>query len=603
MNNIPLLKLKPNPINATIYDDTDLNDLKNSIEANGQLEPLIINKKNEIISGHRRYYSMVQLGYNQAEVRVADYENDTIALIEHNRHRTKSVKDILRESRVLEKELKEKLGGRGKRTDLNGTNKFRLVDEMAKSLGYGLSKLKQLRTIANYAPDMIDKIDKEYSLNQAYEIVREKFLGGKKKSSKVDFETSFKKILKNHSPDIEEINSVLKTTYPYNLNYTDETTLVENPPKLKELKKKRTELIDNLMFKQSLDSRELVMFNKLNEFQQNGFDESLMKSLKDTIWQPTDIFDTAGTIIEISNIKPKIMIADNDVEFNHLRRLIHSFEWVNTVGRLIKLIVKDETTDKVLGIITLGSDLVNVECRENWIGWTEHHKHHLKKLNHTAVVSSIVPVQPFGFNMLGGKLIACLSTTDLIRKIWKDRYDDELIGLTTTSLFGSFSMYNNIPHWKKLGVSKGKVYIKPDKEIYQFWLDFIRENHRDKYDKIMIGIKTGAKQKMLNLIFNQLGIKASDYFINQQRGIYFAPFYQNTNEYLRDEISEKDLVMKPQISGGMDYLMKWWKPKAINRYKKLLSSDRLENEILWYENIADNKATFNQWLSSKGSSI
>ena len=235
---VSLLKLKPTPINATIYDDTDLTDLKNSLDANGQLEPLIINKKNEIISGHRRYFSMAQLGWEDCEVRIAEYDNDTIALIEHNRHRTKSVKDILRESRFLEKELKEKLGGRGKRTDLNGTNKFRLVDEMAKSLGYGLSKLKQLRTIANYAPQMVDRIDKDYSLNQAYEIVREKFLGGKKKSSKVDFETSFKKILKKHSPDIEEINSVLKTTYPYNLNYTDETTMVENLSTIVELKKK-----------------------------------------------------------------------------------------------------------------------------------------------------------------------------------------------------------------------------------------------------------------------------------------------------------------------------------------------------------------------------
>ena len=69
-------------------------------------------------------------------------------------------------------------------------------------------------------------------------------------------------------------------------------------------------------------------------------------------------------------------------------------------------IKKDEPTNKVLGIITVGSDLVSVECRENFIGWSEHHKHHLKKLNHTAVVSSIVPTQPLGYNMLGGKLVA-----------------------------------------------------------------------------------------------------------------------------------------------------------------------------------------------------
>ena len=74
--------LKPNPINSDIYDDTDLSDLKNSIEANGQLEPIVVNKKNEIISGHRRYFSMVQLGWKDVEVRVGDFDNDIIALMQ-----------------------------------------------------------------------------------------------------------------------------------------------------------------------------------------------------------------------------------------------------------------------------------------------------------------------------------------------------------------------------------------------------------------------------------------------------------------------------------------------------------------------------------------
>lgn len=593
--------LKPNPINSTIYDDTDLSDLKNSIEANGQLEPIIINSNNEIISGHRRYFSMVQMGKEKVDVRIAHYENDVIALIEHNRHRTKTNKDVLRESKILEKELKDKLGGRGKRTDLNGKSKFLVIDEVAKSLGFGLSKLKQLRTVNNYAPHMVDKVDKgEMSVNKAYEFVREEYLGSKKKTDKDNFESSFKKLLKKHSPKIDDIQSILKTTYPYNLSYADEDQTKTKSSDLELLKKKRTELLDNLTFKQSLDSRELVMYNKLTEFQRNGFDKKLMKELKDQIWQPSNILDKDRTIVEIADIKPKIELVENDVEFNHLRRLIHSFEWVNTVGRLIKLIVRDEPTNKVLGIITVGSDLVSVECRENFIGWSEHHKHHLKKLNHTAVVSSIVPTQPLGYNMLGGKLIACLSTTDLIRKIWKDRYGDDLVGLTTTSLFGSFSMYNNIPHWKKVGVSKGKVFIKPDKEIYQYWLDWIRNNHRDKYNSIMKGMKTGAKQKMLNLIYQQLGIRGTDFYVNQQRGVYFSPFYKNTNEFLRNEIDTSELIMKPQIDGGMDYIDKWWKPKAINRYKKLMDKGNVNDTILWYEDIAKNKSTFNSWVFSRG---
>lgn len=341
------------------------------------------------------------------------------------------------------------------------------------------------------------------------------------------------------------------------------------------------------------------MYHKLKEFQRYDFDTVIVSKLKEQVWTPTNIYDLDKTISEISNLKPKLEIVTDDKEFNHLRRLIHSFEWVNTVGRLIKLIVRDEPTDKVLGIITIGSDLISVECRENYIGWTNYHKNELRKINHTAVVSSIVPTQPFGFNMLGGKLIACLCTTDLIRDIWKKRYDDDLVGLTTTSLFGSFSMYNNIPHWKKCGVSKGKIYLKPDINIYEFWLDWIRNNHRDLYDEIMIGLKTSSKQKMLNLIFKQLGIKPTDYYVNQQRGIYFCPFYKNTNEFLRNEIEVNELVKKPQIEGGLNYIEDWWKPKAINRYKNLIKKNKVNDEILWYANIADNKSVFNQWIENR----
>ena len=783
--------LKPHPINATIYDDTNLTDLIDSIQANGQLEPIICNDKNEIISGHRRYFSMVQMGCKEVEVRYADYENDIIGLIEHNRHRTKSVKDIVREAKVLEKELKTKLGGQGKRTDINGVNKFVIIEEMAKKLGFGLSKMKQLKSISNYEPELLDKIDKgELSVKGAYEIIKEKYMGSKKKTSKNSFESAFKKLLKEHQPDVENIGEIMGSTYPYNINdvsvdvikmsigitqnnnergendyyptppfivddfleheklhgsiwepacgeghmsksienvygkiistdlidrgfgkggvdflddkniqpvdniitnppfnlfnefvlqakqsankkicmfgklswlegtrrykelwtdkefplkkvyqYVERLSLVKNTieerrrgmmpfcwfvfekgyegePTIgwiksknkkptqakKDLEKdiKRTELIDNLMFKQTLDSRELVMYNKLNEFSKDKFDKKLMKSLKSKVWQPTDMMDVDRTIVEIADIKPKLELVTDDKEFTHLRKLIHSFEWVSTVGRLIKLMVKDETTDKILGIITVGSDLVSVECRENHIGWTKHHKHSLKKLNHTAVVSSIVPTQPFGFNFLGGKLIASIATTDLVRKIWKERYNDELVGLTTTSLFGSFSMYNNLPQWKKCGSSKGKVYIKPDADIYQYWLDWVRNNQRDKYDEIMKGLKTGAKQKMLNHIFNQLGIKGTDYFVNQQRGVYFAPFYTNTNEFLRNEIDASELIMRPQIEGDLEYIDKWWKPKAINRYKKLMKQNRTNDEVLWYEDISKNKSSFNQWLSSRG---
>jgi len=77
---LPLSKLKPNTINSEIYSPSDLSDLIQSIKTHGQLEPIVINRNYEIISGHRRYYTLIQLEIEECEVRITDYENDIIAL-------------------------------------------------------------------------------------------------------------------------------------------------------------------------------------------------------------------------------------------------------------------------------------------------------------------------------------------------------------------------------------------------------------------------------------------------------------------------------------------------------------------------------------------
>ena len=49
--------LKPHPLNSKIYLEQfeNIEKLQKSIEKHGQLEPIVINAKNVIISGHRRF--------------------------------------------------------------------------------------------------------------------------------------------------------------------------------------------------------------------------------------------------------------------------------------------------------------------------------------------------------------------------------------------------------------------------------------------------------------------------------------------------------------------------------------------------------------------
>ena len=49
-----------------------------------------------------------------------------------------------------------------------------------------------------------------------------------------------------------------------------------------------------------------------------------------------------------------------------------------------------------------------------------------------------------------------------------------------------------------------------------------------------------------------------------------------------DEIEEKDLQMKKKFQDDIPYTDKWWKKKAIRRYKSMYEQDRIKPEQLFY---------------------
>ena len=258
-------------------------------------------------------------------------------------------------------------------------------------------------------------------------------------------------------------------------------------------------------------------------------------------------------------------------------------EFTANPGRNIKFFAKDRATGKYIGVISVGSDVTSIKVRDDYIKWTKDNKFVDHKLNHTCIGTSIVPTQPLGFNFLGGKLLSALVTTSTIRDKWKENYDETLIGVTTTSLYGVHSQYNSIPHWKTLGETTGKISIKPDDLVYKVWSDWLKENYFEEFDKAIHA--TGPKQNIINRIFRHLGIKSKEYEHGFKRGVFFANMYDNGLEYLRNEIDDSELVMKKKFIEDYEYINRWWKKKAIRRYTKLLEQDRIKDETLFYNDM------------------
>ena len=363
-------------------------------------------------------------------------------------------------------------------------------------------------------------------------------------------------------------------------------------------------LISNLDLLHGMSVEESTLYKKWSEFNDDLHTSMkrlpVLQSYFDTIWTPTNIMDKDLTIKEILSLQPYVELTDDAVRWTDIRKLISSMEFTANPGRNVKAFVKDRVSGKLLGVISLGSDVTSLGVRDKFIGWSKDNKFKDGKLNNTAIGTSIVPTQPLGFNFLGGKLIAALTTSPIFRSEWEAKYNNILVAVGTTSLYGASSQYNGIPHFKTLGESAGKVNIKPDDKFYDPWHQWLKETHSDWYKKNISderernganmgygtnGPVSGVKQKIIGKIFKECGIKNDTYHHGFKRGVYFAPMYENGNQYLCNKIEVKDLVMKPKFVEGDDYTIRWWKDKAIKRYTTLHTENRLKDETLFYSNI------------------
>ena len=271
---------------------------------------------------------------------------------------------------------------------------------MTNRLGIGLSKMKQLKSINHYEPQLLKKIDSgELSVSKAYSIIRSKYMKPKTITDDQKMESKIHSFIDREKPSMEVLVRSLKNHYPFSLmNFSMD--------QFEELNNKRTELIDHMEFLKRLDNREIVIYKKLQEIQKNKFDEKTLDRVYNKIYQFSNLNDLDLTLKEIDQLDPILVSVEDPKEFKILRILIHSFEWVPSCMRNLKYFIIDRSSKKYLGIITLGSDVISLPPRDQYIGWSRENKFDHKKLNSVSIAQTIVGVQPFGYNMLGGKLIS-----------------------------------------------------------------------------------------------------------------------------------------------------------------------------------------------------
>ena len=73
---VKVSSLKHHPKNKEIYTLSSIEELMESISEVGLLQPLIIDSRNQVISGNRRFESVKRLGWEEVEVEVKEVKKE-----------------------------------------------------------------------------------------------------------------------------------------------------------------------------------------------------------------------------------------------------------------------------------------------------------------------------------------------------------------------------------------------------------------------------------------------------------------------------------------------------------------------------------------------
>lgn len=179
-------ELKLHPINAKIYGPIDVSDLLESIKKFGILRSLIITKEKTIIDGHRRWTAAKQLGLRTVPCEIREFEDEdseALAIIEYNRYRIKTPRQIYNEGLVIERIEKKRAKQRqGTRTDIVENfpqcERGRTRDKVGEKLGISgrqYEKIKKIYEAEKEAPDVIKELDKgNISVYKAYKTIQKR---------------------------------------------------------------------------------------------------------------------------------------------------------------------------------------------------------------------------------------------------------------------------------------------------------------------------------------------------------------------------------------------------------------------------------------------
>ena len=336
--------------------------------------------------------------------------------------------------------------------------------------------------------------------------------------------------------------------------------------------------------------------------------ESYLRSVKKAVIDNSGFIDDPKNDFFNEDIHPEDMEFDirlvgnrfptgiDQTYYKSLLRLVSSHNNEDSIpGRELRMMVNERRSNKVVGFIRLQSPLINSKPRNNWLGKAPD----LTLFNRHAVMGfAIVPSQPFGYNYLGGKLLALICVSHHVRELLNNVFEKDIALFETTSLYGSSSSASQYDGLKPFIRFKG---LTDSKFAPTLHADAFHTLHdRFKYlndgkpltDNRASSKKLKRQTKMISIIRNSLEdedklkefneVIETAFNLTEKKRFYISDYgYGNVREVINGEQSK---LVKGQNWDKfyLENIIAWWKKKSSKRYEKLKQENRFRDRVeLW----------------------
>lgn len=324
--------------------------------------------------------------------------------------------------------------------------------------------------------------------------------------------------------------------------------------------------------KETIRASMAVRRNEIIELNRNWIDKHIdfaRKNLAD------------GREVFTSSIKPIIEVCKTQEQHDLFR--IYRYYWSSPyseyVGRRIKLIIRDAAikSKPVIGIAALGSPIIHIPERDEWIGWDkETRTNNLIYAMDAYVIGALPPYN----NLLGGKLISYILASNEVRRIYSTKYGrtktilrkrkaNLLAAIFTTSLYGKSSQYNRLKYKNRLlyipiGSTKGFGTLHLTQETFSSMVEYLRSENMDVGNDF--GDGPSWRMRVIRSVGAKLGFEADILLQHSyKRSIYCVPLAQNSSLFL----SSTDSNLKP-YNLPLSQLVSYWRKRWLSNRKRNL---------------------------------